>query len=101
MPTRFPKQSAAEREEAERIAIEALGFLAADEGRLSAFVAATGYDLAGIRAEAGAPRFLAGVLDFLMADESLLLVFASHSGTEPAAIAAARRALQPDRANSD
>jgi hypothetical protein len=78
---------------AETIAIEALGFLAADPGRLGRFLAETGYDPGAIRSAATSPDFLAGVLDHLLADESLLLVFASQSGTEPKRIAAARRTL--------
>ncbi|MGB0086073.1 MAG: DUF3572 domain-containing protein [Rhodomicrobiaceae bacterium] len=101
MPSQFPKQTDPRREDAEQLAIAALTFLAADETRLSAFVASTGYDLAGIRAEAASSGFLAGVLDFLLNDESLLLVFAGHMSIDPARIAAARRALLPNQANSD
>jgi hypothetical protein len=83
---------------AERLAIEALGFIASDATRLTQFLAATGYDPAAIRDEAGSPEFLAGVLDFLLGDESLLLVFTSHSGTDPKLIAASRRILAGDGA---
>ncbi|NJM36068.1 MAG: DUF3572 domain-containing protein [Rhodomicrobium sp.] len=88
-----PKYHSFNRGEAESLAIDALAFIASEETLLARFVAATGYDLAGIRAEAGSPYFLAGVLDFLLGDESLLLVFAGHGGTDPASIGAARRAL--------
>jgi hypothetical protein len=93
MALSFPKKTAPAQEDAEQLAIAALAFLAADESRLAAFIAATGYDLDGIRAEAGSAAFLAGVLDFLLGDESLLLVFASHLHIDPSAVAAARRAL--------
>ena len=80
-------------EEAERLAIMALGFIAAEENRLAQFLHVTGYAPADIRAEAGSPDFLAGVLDFLLADESQLLVFTSHGDVDPADIAAASRLL--------
>ena len=86
---------------AEKLAIEALSFLAADETRLARFIAATGYGLAAIRAEAGSLQFLAAVLDFFMEDESLLLVFAAHNGCDPSHIGTARRTLRPDRASLD
>lgn len=88
-----PKAPVFDSREAESLAIGALAFIASDESLLARFVAATGYDLAGIKAEAGSPLFLAGVLDFFLGDESLLLVFASHGGIDPASIGAARRAL--------
>jgi hypothetical protein len=88
-------------ESAEALAIEALGFLAADENRLAQFVAATGYDLAAIRSQASLPEFQAGLLEFLMSDESLLLVFAGHQGIAPGEVAAARQALLPDTAMWD
>lgn len=95
------KPRASTREDAETLAIEALAFLAAEEARLSRFMAITGYDLAGIKAEAGSAQFLAGVLDYLMSDESLLLVFASHGGVDPSALGRARRAIAPDLAVQD
>jgi Protein of unknown function (DUF3572) len=89
------KRSGLDRDEAEQLAIQALTFLAAEEARLAQFIAATGYGLAAIRAEAGSLQFLAAVLDFLMEDESLLLVFAAHSGCDPRNIGAAREVLRP------
>jgi hypothetical protein len=80
-------------EEAESLAIMALGFIAAEETRLVRFLSVSGYAPADIRAEAGSPDFLAGVLDFLLGDESLLLVFTSHSDVDPADVAAASRCL--------
>lgn len=89
------------RDEAEKLAIEALTFLATDQGRMAQFIAATGYGLAAIRAEAGSLQFLAAVLDFLMEDESLLLVFAAHTGCDPRKIGVAREVLRPSRAGTD
>jgi hypothetical protein len=80
-------------DEAEALAITALGFIAAEETRLVQFLSVSGYAPADIRAEAGTPAFLAGVLDFLLGDESLLLVFSSHGDVDPADVAAASRCL--------
>lgn len=90
------KRSSLNRDDAEALAIDALGFLAADETRLVPFLGVTGLSLADIRQQAGSLEFLAGVLDFLMSDDSLLLVFASHKGLDPNLIAAARHALLPN-----
>jgi len=81
------------KEEAERIAISALGFIASEEERLIRFLNLTGYSPETIRSQAGSPEFLAGVLDFLLGDESDLLVFASHSQIDPSTVAAARHVL--------
>lgn len=80
-------------EEAEIIAINALGFLAADGERLQRFIDLSGLDLDQLRAGASNPVFLGGVLDHLLADESLLLVFAEEQQLRPERIAALRRKL--------
>jgi hypothetical protein len=96
-----PKRSRVTHEDAEKLAIDALSFLAGDPGLLAQFAAATGHTPATIRAEIASPEFLAGILDFLMNDESLLLVFASHQGITPPDIIAARQMLAPDVAAWD
>lgn len=68
---------------AESLAIEALAFLAADEERLSRFLALSGIDPANIRQAAADPGFLAAVLDYLAGDERLLLMFAEQVGRDP------------------
>lgn len=80
-------------DEAESVAIAALGFIASDQSRLAQFLAVTGYSPGAIRAEAGSPDFLAGVLEFLLSDESQLLVFTSHKQIDPSLVAKARRVL--------
>jgi hypothetical protein len=82
---------------AERLGIQALGFLAAEPARLAGFLTASGYDPAEIRAQAGSADFLAGVLDYLLADESLLLVFTSEAGIDPKHAITARRTLARER----
>lgn len=81
------------REMAEHVAIQALGFLAADAERLGPFLAQSGIDPAGIRAAAREPHFLAGVLDHIASDERLLIAFAETSGLDPEVVGLARRAL--------
>jgi hypothetical protein len=79
--------------DAERIAIQALSFLAADPARLGRFLAATGIGPGDIRAAARETSFLAGVLDHLADDESAMLTFAQETGLSPDLIARARAAL--------
>jgi hypothetical protein len=86
-----------QREDAETCAVQALGYIAADEGRLERFLAVTGVDPANLRAEAGRPQFLAGVLDYVCSDEALLVGFAADQGTPPEAIAGAQQMLSGPR----
>ena len=86
-------KAGASREDAERMAIRALGFLAADEERLDRFLALSGLDPGGLRAAAAAPGFLAGVLDHLCADEPALLAFAAEAGVAPEHVDRARALL--------
>jgi hypothetical protein len=79
--------------DAEKLAIQALSFLAADSTRLGRFLAATGIGPDDIRAAAREPRFLAGVLDHLADDESAMLAFAQETGVSPDLIARARASL--------
>lgn len=87
--------------DAEKLAIDALSFIAAEPGVLGQFAAVTGHTPATMRAEISSPEFLAGILDFLMSDESLLLVFASHQGITPPEIMVAWQMLAHDVAAWD
>ncbi|MDD9911385.1 MAG: DUF3572 domain-containing protein [Ahrensia sp.] len=80
-------------EEAERIAIVALGRLAADDELLMRFSALTGVPRNDFRAAAGEPGFLAGVLDFFAGHEPDLLALANASDISPESIVAAQMAL--------
>ena len=80
-------------EEAEILAINALGFLASDGERLQRFIDLSGLDVAAIRAGASNPAFLGGILDHLLADESLLLIFAEEQQVRTERIADLRRKL--------
>ena len=81
------------KEAAERLAIQALTFIAQDGERLGRFLAITGIDLSEIRAAAGQPGFLAGVLEHIAEDQRLIESFAAEAGLEPADIDKARHAL--------
>jgi hypothetical protein len=77
------------RQNAETIAIEALGFVAADPELLPRFLAITGIEAQSIRE----PGFLAGVLQFILAHEPTLMKFSEASGLAPATVAGALRRL--------
>jgi hypothetical protein len=81
-------------DQAETIALTALGFLAEDGQRLGRFLALTGLGPAELKAEAGSARVLAAVLDHLLHDESLLLTFTANHGVAPETIAPAQALLE-------
>ncbi len=75
------------------LAVQALGFIAAEPERLTRFLNMTGIAAADIRRAAREPGFLAGVLEHMLGDERLLLDFAAFAGIDPAAVARAKRTL--------
>ena len=62
-------------EAAETLALQTLGWLAANEDLLPVFLGATGVDEASLRTQAAQPEFLAAVLDFLMMDDAWVMAF--------------------------
>jgi hypothetical protein len=70
-------------EQAETVALQALGWLAGDGDRLSRFMAATGVSAADLRERAGDPGLLVGVLRFILTDDATVLAFASETGLRP------------------
>ena len=80
---------------AEELAVRALTFLAAEDGRLRRFLDLSGLDAGRVRSAAASPGFLAGVLDYVVADERLLLALAEAAGELPERIMAARQILSP------
>ncbi len=82
-----------ERQAAEILALNALGFLASDPERLGSFLAVSGIGPEALRDSAGNPQLLAGVMDYLLADESLLFMFAESQGIGVDEPLKARRAL--------
>ena len=81
------------RELAESVAIQALGFIAAEPERLGRFLALSGLAPESLRAAAQEPNFLLGVLDHIASDETLLMDFAGHLEFAPDDVAAARDLL--------
>jgi hypothetical protein len=78
---------------AERLAIQALTFIANDATELGRFLALTGIGPAELRTTAHEPGFLAGVLDHILGYEPLLLAFAKDAEVRPDAVKQARQAL--------
>ncbi len=95
MPPRSPVRRPQGLENAENLAVEFLGFLAADPERMSRFLSLSGLEVAHLRQAAAQDGFLAGLLAHLLGDEALLLEFAAAGGHRPEEIAAACRALNP------
>ena len=62
-------------EQAETIALQALGWLAADDELCSSFLAATGGSLDDMRQKALDPAFLASVLGFLTMSDDWIIGF--------------------------
>jgi hypothetical protein len=83
-----------DREQAEMLAIGALGFLAAQPEALGRFLSLTGIGLETLRQAAAEPRFLSGLLDFFLANEGLLVDYARQEGIAPEEIVRARTALE-------
>lgn len=78
---------------AESLAVQALGFLAADSERFDRFLGETGLEPGDIRRAAAEPGFMLAVLEHLCADESALLAFAANLGTRPGQVEEARQIL--------
>ncbi|WP_319529034.1 DUF3572 domain-containing protein [uncultured Cohaesibacter sp.] len=82
-------------EEAESLAIKALGFLSSDAELMGRFLALSGLDPSDLRQVAAEPSFLAAILDFLLADDALVLAFASNNAIAPEAVVTAKARLDP------
>ncbi|KQT86305.1 DUF3572 domain-containing protein [Aurantimonas sp. Leaf443] len=91
--SRRPTKGGPTTAEAEGLAIDALGFIAADATLLPRFLALTGLDASDLRRAAAEPGFLAGILAFLLSHEPTLLAFCSAEGADPARVAAAHARL--------
>lgn len=86
-------ESPSHTEEAEVIALKALGFLVSEPERLERFMRLSGLTLPVIRQSASDPGFLAGVLDHLLSDQTLLLTFAENNDLAPAVVQISRQRL--------
>ena len=81
-------------ENAEILALEALGWLAGQDQALDRFLAVSGLEPADLRQSAGRPDLGLAVLEFLLADEQLLLAFCETTATVPRAVQMARHRLE-------
>lgn len=80
-------------QDAEALALRALGFLAAEPERLEPFLAASGLRPDTLRAASGEPGFLAAILDHVSTSDDLLLEFAANLGIRPEEVVRARESL--------
>ncbi len=80
-------------EAAHVLALQALGWIAAEDEVFPAFLTATGANLGDLRTRASDPDFLAAVLDFLMQDDRWVVAFCDAQGQPYTAPQAARSAL--------
>jgi hypothetical protein len=90
----WQKRPKLDREAAETIAVQALGFLAGEPERFLRFLTLTGLTIEDVRARAGSPDLLAAVLSHLTGDESLLLIFTAETHVAPETVAPALALLQ-------
>jgi hypothetical protein len=75
------------------LALQALGWIAADDEIFPVFLNATGAGIAEVRSRASDPEFLASVLDFLLQDDRWVIAFCDAQGHPYTAPQAARAAL--------
>ena len=80
-------------EQAERTAIEALGWLANNDDLMPVFLGATGMNAEDIRAQANEPTFQISVLDFLCNDDAWVIAFCHSQGLSYEKPMQARQAL--------
>lgn len=67
-------------EQAEVIALQALGWLVGDDDLRDVFLGATGASPEALRSQAGDAAFQASVLDFLMMDDAWVMRFCDAHG---------------------
>ena len=78
---------------AETIALQALGWLAANEELLPIFMGATGTSTDDLRGRAGEPDFSCSVLDFLMMDDAWVIEVCDMQGLPYDQLMRARQSL--------
>jgi hypothetical protein len=78
---------------AEAMALEALGWLAADPERAGAFLDAAGASPGDLRERARDPAFLGFVLDHVLSEDAFVRAFAEEADHAPEDVLRARRAL--------
>ncbi|MBL4873478.1 MAG: DUF3572 domain-containing protein [Rhodobacteraceae bacterium] len=81
------------REQAERVGIQVLGWLAGHDDMLTQFLGMTGIAADDLRVRAHEPEFLGFVLDFLLSDDAMVLAFCENANMSTEAPMRARGAL--------
>ena len=69
-----------EQEQAETLAIQALGWMAGNDEVLGQFMGASGASIDDLRAGAADPAFLGALLDFLMLEDAWITAFCDSAG---------------------
>lgn len=87
------KERSAAQARAETMAMQALGWLAADDDLFGTFLVATGAGVDEVRARAADPVFLGSVLDFLLMEDATVTGFCDAAGLPYDAPMRARAAL--------
>ena len=82
-----------EQEQAETVAIQALGWMAGNDEVLGQFMGASGASSDDLRAGAGDPAFLGALLDFLMLEDAWVIAFCDAANLPYEAPMRARAAL--------
>lgn len=82
-----------QQEQAETIALQALGWIAAEDGLLEIFLDASGSARDELPERVGDPAFLGAVLDFLLQADQHVIGFCDTAGLGYEAPMRARRAL--------
>ncbi|MEX0970160.1 MAG: DUF3572 domain-containing protein [Paracoccaceae bacterium] len=80
-------------EQAQNLALQALGWMAADDEVMGGFLGSSGLDPSDIRALAKDPAFMVSVLDFILSADEYVLAFAATQKIAPESVVAARNAL--------
>jgi len=81
------------RDEAETLALEALGWLAGEDDLLQVFLGSAGLSSADLTARAGDAQLLAAVLDFLLMEDAWVNGFVTATNRAPQEPMRARAAL--------
>ncbi|UPH70839.1 DUF3572 domain-containing protein [Abyssibius alkaniclasticus] len=80
-------------EQAQNLALLALGWMAADDEVMGGFLGASGLDPADIRGLAHDPAFMVSVFDYILSADAYVLAFATAQNIAPENVVAARNAL--------
>lgn len=78
---------------AETIALQIMGWLAAEDDLLGVFLGASGADLNDMKRRAAEPEFQLAVVDFVLMDDAWVIACCTALGLENAALQQVRQAL--------